>query len=275
MMGAELTTYWRSEISEVRGDKVWIRGYDLEELIGGLPFTASAFLLVRGRMPTPQESRVLDAVLNGVLDYSLRKPGTVAARHVVSANPSMVAGLAAATLAVGQHTLATEDAARFITESYEGYRASGLGMTDYAEQLVAKRAEARAHIPGFGHPVFKKVDPRAAELCRIAVEAGMWDEACRLYEEVHRVFTRPEKKADIPINDVGMMAALMVGLGFSPEESTGLATISTLPGVVAHISEELRSGTPIRVVPDEIATYEASIGRDFDRDRRSAGWPDH
>ncbi|MEU9329974.1 hypothetical protein AB0D91_40440 [Streptomyces canus] len=57
-------------------------------------------------MPSPQDTRVLDAVLTAVLDYALRKPGTVAARRVVSANPRMVAGLAAATIAVGRPGLA-------------------------------------------------------------------------------------------------------------------------------------------------------------------------
>src|SRR5436305_2082515 len=98
------TTYWRSQVCKVSGGKVFVRGYDLEDLIGQLPFTAATFLLVRGRLPTPEETRVLDAVLTAVLDFSLHKPGTVAARYVVSANPSMAAGLAAAALAVGDYT---------------------------------------------------------------------------------------------------------------------------------------------------------------------------
>src|SRR5689334_10843 len=97
--------YWTSGISVVNEDKVYIRGYDLEDLIGQLPFTSAIYLLIRGRLPGPAEVRVLDAVLSAVLDYSLEKPGTVAARYAVSANPSMSAGLAAACLSVGRHTL--------------------------------------------------------------------------------------------------------------------------------------------------------------------------
>ena len=96
-----MTAYWTSSVSRVEGDKVLIRGYDLESLIGGQSFSASCFLLVRGRLPTPSEVRALDAVLNAVLDYALLKPGTVAARYAVSANPSMVAGLATGLVLVG------------------------------------------------------------------------------------------------------------------------------------------------------------------------------
>ena len=92
----DIEPYWRSAVSRVTQDKVFVRGYDLEDLIGGLSFTAASFLLIKGRLPSPRETRVLDAVLTAVLDYALRKPGTAAARYVVSANPSMVAGLAAA-----------------------------------------------------------------------------------------------------------------------------------------------------------------------------------
>ena len=106
--------YWSSTVSRVESDTVFIRGYDLEDLIGGQSFTASCFLLLRGRLPTPGEVRVLDAVLNAVLDYALLKPGTVAARYAVSGNPNMVAGIAAAVMSVGKHTLAPEDTARFI-----------------------------------------------------------------------------------------------------------------------------------------------------------------
>ena len=74
-----MTASWSSSVSRVDSDKVFIRGYDLEQLIGGQSFTASCFLLLRGRIPTPAEVRTLDAVLNAVLDYALLKPGTVVA----------------------------------------------------------------------------------------------------------------------------------------------------------------------------------------------------
>jgi citrate synthase len=128
--------YWRSSVSKVTRTKVFVRGYDLEDLVGGLPFTAATFLLVRGRLPSPAETRVLDAVLTAVLDYSLHKPGTAAARYVVSGNPSMAAGLAAATLAVGEHTLATEDAARFILATHERFLGSGRDMATFAAETV-------------------------------------------------------------------------------------------------------------------------------------------
>ena len=269
-----MTKYWTSSVSRVEGDQVLIRGYDLESLIGGQSFSASCFLLVRGRLPTPSELRVLDAVLNAVLDYALLKPGTVAARYAVSANPSMVAGLATAVLSVGQFTLAPENTARFITESMARHHAApeGTSLDETAAAIVDDAMAQRHRIPGLGHPRFKRVDPRAAKLKAIAAAEGLWSERGELYELIHARFVDAIGKPDMPINDVGMMAVVLLELGFTPDEMTGLAVMSTMPGLIAHISEEMRSGLPIRVVHDELVDYGGVAQHDFAADRAAAGW---
>jgi citryl-CoA lyase len=266
--------YWTTRVSAVSDDKVLIRGYDLQDLIGDLPFTAAVYLLIRGHLPSPSQVRVLDAVLSAVLDYGLEKPGTVAARFAVSANPSMAAGLAAACLSVGQHTLATEDTSRFILSTFDRYQQSDLSMTAFADKEVDRLRKSGRRIPGLGHPVFKRVDPRAAALKAVAVSESCWPPAAELYEALHAAFTKLPGKEDIAINDVGVMAAALVGLGFSPEEGTGIAILSTMPGLIAHISEELGSGRPIRVIPRPDVQYVVDSARDFKGDRAVAGWLD-
>lgn len=263
--------YWRTEISEITPDKVWVRGYDLESLIG-LPFSATVFLLIRGRLPSPAETKVLDAVLTGVLDYGLEKVGTVAARYTVSANPNMQAGLATATLGAGAFGLATENTCRFIAATHQEWvTADRPDMDQFADTVVARARQTRVRIPGFGHPVFRGVDPRAQVLRQIAVDNGLWGEEMELYEAVHRSFIQQPGREHFPINDVATMAAITVGLGFTPEESTALAIIGTLPGVVAHVSEEMRAGRPGRIVPAYDVDY-AVPRRDLHDDLADAGW---
>lgn len=265
-----MTAYWNSSVSKVEADKVLVRGYDLEQLIGGQSFTASCFLLIRGRLPSPGESRALDAVLNAVLDYALLKPGTVAARYAVSANPNMVAGIATAVLSVGRFTLAPEDTARFISRAAERRRESGKSLELVATEIATEARDRKERIPGLGHPLFKRVDPRAQRLKEIAVAEGLWGERAVLYELIHSEYVEAAGKPDIPINDVGMMAVVLLELGFTPDEMTGLAVLSTLPGVIAHISEELQSGQPIRTVPDDQVDYSNVTARNFTTDKRAA-----
>lgn len=263
--------YWQTSVSEIADDTVSIRGYRLENLIG-TSFTTATYLMIKGRLPSPAEAKVLDAVLTSILDYGLEKSGTAAARYVVSCNPNMQAGLAAAVLSAGDNSMATEHTARFIIESYEQFKASGETDLDvFAENLVADAVATKKRIPGFGHPVFTKIDPRAQILKDIAVEAGLWGESVQLYEAVHRAFATRPGREDFPINDIGALAAVTVALGFTPQESTALTVIGTLPGVVAHISEEFASRKAIRKIPAETVDYNVPR-RDLAEDLAAAGW---
>jgi len=268
---SEQTKYWQTSISEIEPEHVFVRGYDLEQVIG-IPFGAATYLMIKGEMPTPEQSRVVDALLTGVLDYGLEKAGTVAARAVVSSNPNMQAGLATAILAAGEHSLAPENAARFISEQFAAYEASGLEMADFAALTVAEAREKRYRIPGFGHQVFRGADPRAQKLKGIAVREGLWGGPAALYEAIHQEFVKNPKVAHFPINDVGVIAAISVALGFTPEESTALAVIGTLPGVTAHITEEIRSGRLVRAIPAEDVDYDVAR-RDLAEDASRLGWP--
>ena len=262
---------WQTSITQVDDDEVYLSGYPLAGVIGKLSFPAASFLLIRGRVPSPGEARMMDAILCSVLDYGLKKPGTVAARYCVSGNPSMTAGLATAVLSVGAYTLAPDEAGSFIARTLKEAKASGNPPDAEAGAVADRIIAARERIPGLGHPNFRFADPRAQALKRIAQEAGLWGEACDWYEAVHRAFIFGAAKPEMVINEVGMMAAILVDMGFSPEEMTGIAIMSSLPGVIAHIAEEMKSGARIRTVPDEMVNTSVER-RELEPALTSAGW---
>lgn len=265
------SAYWNTDVSDVADADVFIRGYSLTELMSKLPFAGATYLLIRGEIPTPGQSRMIDTILCSILDYSLYKPGTAAARYAVSGNPQMTAGMAVAVLSVGEYTLAPEDAGAFIADSHARYKESGKSMEEAAEDLVAELTARRGRVPGFGHPEFKFKDPRAQNLQRTAVQEDVWGEACDWYLAVHKAFVMAIDRPQIPINEVGMMAAILVEMGFTPAEMTGIALISSMPGVVAHVSEEIRGGTRMRIIPDETAEYPRRR-RDLTADLAAKGW---
>lgn len=272
-MTSEIAKTWTTGVSDVESADVFIRGYNLGDIIGKLSFAAATYLLIRGKLPNPGEANVMDAVLCSVLDYSLKKPGTIAARFVVSGNPSMVAGLATATLAAGEYTLAPDGAGRFILETYKSHRVEGKDIDECASAAVDEIRAKKMRVGGFGHPNFKFTDPRAQKLKAIAREAGVWGDICDWYEAVHRAFVSRVNKPDMVINEVGMLAAILTEMGFTPDEMTGLALISSMPGVVAHVSEELKSTVRIRTLPDEIVDYQRGRSNLPD-DLIRAGWTD-
>ena len=78
-------SHWVSSVSDITPEDIFIRGYPMQSLVGRLPFSAIAFLLIRGRIPTPGQAKMMDVILSSILDYALQKSGTVAARAIVSA----------------------------------------------------------------------------------------------------------------------------------------------------------------------------------------------
>lgn len=271
VMAKNTSAHWASSVSDITPEDIYIRGYPMQALIGTLPFSAIVFLLVRGRVPTPGETKMTDVILSSILDYSLQKAGTIAARAIVSVNPRMTAGLAAGMLGAGEHAVSPEDTGNFIAATFARWKASGAAMDDYADQLVTEIRAARKRVPGFGHPVFRGVDPRSERLKSVAIEQGVWGEANEWYAAVHRSFQKAANKPDLVMNDVGMLAGIMTQLGFTPAEMTGLALMSTFPGLIAHISEELQSGVIGRIIPDENADYPRER-RDLGADMAAAGW---
>jgi citrate synthase len=270
-MNKNTPSHWFTSVSDISADDIYIRGYPMQALIGTLPFSAIAFLIIRGTMPTPGQGRMMDVILSSILDYGLQKSGTIAARAVVSVNPQMTAGLGAGVLAAGEYALSPEEAGRFITETRRAWKDSGEAMDPYAAKLVADLRKSKRRVPGFGHPVFRTVDPRAERLKQVAVANSIWGEANEWYGAVHRAFQAATNKPDLVMNDVGMLAAIMTQMGFTPQEMAGIAVLSTFPGLVAHVSEELQSGTRLRIIPDSNVDY-ARDRRDLASDMAAAGW---
>ncbi|MGE3147995.1 MAG: citryl-CoA lyase [Pseudorhodoplanes sp.] len=254
---------WVSAISRVEPDEILLRGYPHTSVIRNLSFAESFFLMVRGELPTPQQRRMLDALLCAVPDYGLFKPGTVAARIAISGNPSVSAGLAVALLSAGQHTLDPFDAGNFIYAIHAQYAESGKSMEDFAKEIVEEKRKKKERIPGFGHPIFEYVDPRAVALRDVAEKNDLLGDKLALYETIHRAFTRLPGRKTVPINDIGMSAALLAGMGFTPAEMTGVLLTSTIPGIVAHLSEELQQNVRIRVVDESLQRYSGKERREL------------
>jgi citrate synthase len=274
-IGDEMTkgtsSHWVTGVSEISAEEIFIRGYAMSDLVGVIPFPGIAYLLIRGELPTPGQARMMDVIFSSILDYGLQKSGTVAARAVVSVNPLMTAGLGAAVLAAGEYALSPEDTGRFISETFAQWKASGKPMEQAAADLVEQLRAAKRRVPGFGHQVFRHIDPRSEKLKKLAKEQHVWGEANDWYEAVHRAFQKASNKPDLVLNDVGMLASIMVQMGFTPPEMCGLAIISTMPGLIAHISEELKSGVRNRLVPESHTEY-TTARRELGPELHNVGW---
>lgn len=243
--------YWRTKISYADDKECIIRGYTQEDIIDNLTYTETLYLTLRGELPTKDETRVFDAILNCIPDHMFIAANTPAARYVASAFPdSPIPGIAAGVLSFGSYTGSPQDSADLINESYEMMKSENLSKEEVAKKVVAKAIAAKKRIPGFGHPFYAS-DPRATALQKVAKENGIWGEKSELYEAIHAEFVKVSGKA-IPINVDGMMACVMNEMGFDPLEMAGIAVVSAMCGILSHVVEEIKEGVPLRIIPEEL-----------------------
>lgn len=256
MRSGKWDDYWRQKISHIADGDILIRGYPLTEVIENLSYTEALYLTLRGELPGEKETRVMNALLCGIVDYEFINATTPAARFVASASPdSSIPGIAAGVLAMGSYTVSPQDSAALINSAHELMKRENLTKEETAKRVVKEYRESNNRIPGLGHPVYKEVDPRAVALSKVAKEAGLWGEKSQLYEAIHDEFVKSTGKP-VCINIDGMMACVGNEMGFDPLEIAGIAALSFMCGIIAHVVEEIREGVPLRVIPPEMgSTY--------------------
>jgi citrate synthase len=251
----------RTGIGDSDADSITVMGRDLaSELMGEVTFTELAFLLVRRRKPSPQETRLLDAVLVSLADHGLT-PTVLAARLTHTGAPESIQGaIAAGLLGAGSVFLGVvEDTARFLDEILAplGPGASEADLRTAAERAVAERLAAARRIPGLGHPVHKEVDPRTPRIYEIAEEVGLLGDHLRLLRLVAAVH-REQSGTELPINGAGVDGAALADLGFPSALLRGLALLARTAGLLGHLAEEIERplGMPLYREIDERAAYE-------------------
>ena len=90
---------WQSALTEIEPNKILIRGYPLDEMMGRLGFAEAVYLLLMGELPTPAIGRMLNAVLVSSIDHGVTPPSTLAARNVATSGAPLKDCVAAGILA--------------------------------------------------------------------------------------------------------------------------------------------------------------------------------
>ncbi len=268
MSSGDWSDYWTTRISRAEQGRIWVRGYPLEEIIEKLSFVESMWLLLRGELPTKQQAAIWELTMKVAMDQQFISSAACAARFVASAHPeSPIPAVAAGILAHGSVTGSPRPAAEMIYEAHELMHREGLSREDAAASAVDRYLQEQGTVPGFGHPIHKETEPRAELLRRKVQELEGWGEKARLFEAIHAALGRRLGKP-LPINLAGMVAAVYCELGFDPVEIEALAAVGYSYAIVAHVTEEIREGVPLRVIPDALgAKYAGPSERHIPDDR--------
>lgn len=227
-------------MAEAVADKVTVRGYDLcDDLLGSVGFGDMVFLETVGRLPTAGESRAINAILVCLVEHGMTA-SAIASRLTALGSPgSIQASIAVGVLGAGETFLgALEGSAKVLRDVADGMAATGDGMDEVANRVVADLLARGIRIPGFGHPFHKPIDPRTTRLLQISQEAGIAGVAQECLFAVHRAAEAQTGKL-LPINADGACAAILNDMGCPPEISRGFACVARAAGVFGHLADEM------------------------------------
>ena len=263
----------KTGITNLIPGKILVRGYPLDELIGNISYGEMVYLAIKGELPSRDEAKMFDALLLAITDHSLVGAAAPSARIVVAGNPDPIHGIVTGVLSIGPVTGSPRESAHFIQNAYKMMKEQNL-RGDTADEIVTEHSSKKERIPGYGHPLFKEVDIRAARLRELAEKYGFIGEKLRLYGSIHDKFLQKLGKNDIVINVDGMMAAIMCEMGFDDDLSDIVGVLSYLPRICAHTYEGLKEKSAIRVIfslMGELAEYTGTGERHLPQDRIRMG----
>jgi citrate synthase len=245
-------------------DRIVVRGLDLtKDVLGKVSLGDFAFLELKGRLPTPQESIVFNALVVTLVEHGIT-PSAIAARLTYFGAPeALQAGVAAGILGMGDRFGGSiEQAARMVQDALEGQRPDA-DLRDIARQVVAGHKARKQVIGGLGHPIHKPIDPRTPKLFALAAENGFSGRYVKLMELIGEEATTSYGR-DLPVNATGAIGAIASELDFNWRVCRGLAVMARAIGLVGHIQEEMTEpmAAEIWARVDEETSPDTASGQD-------------
>lgn len=212
----------------------------LTAMVDGLPLRSAPSSGARGgrladrlwprlatRRPTAGLVGALNAVLVLLADHELAA-STLAARVAASvrADPYSVVSTGLGVIAGGLHGAASQPVVSLLDE---------IGTPGRAAAVVGERLRGGGIVPGLGHQVYRRVDPRAEvllELLReLSLPAGRWSVVEALLALVHQ-------RLDLVVNVDLALGALVYSAGLDRSAAEATFAIARTAGWLAHAMEE-------------------------------------
>jgi citrate synthase len=251
---------WKTAITKVEPNKLLLRGYRIDELMGAITFSQGIFLAVRGNLPTENETKILEAILVSSIDHGVTPPSCLAARTIASTGAPLNAAVAGAILAISKHHGgAIEDTMELLQEAVSRKNALNRTHEEAALAIIQEYRGAGKRLPGYGHRLHTK-DPRSERLFQMAYEFNLADDYVKMAETIEAGIEKTMGKR-LPVNVDGAIAALLCEMGFPKELGNAFFIMSRVAGVVAHVFEEQTTMRPMRHIDSKEHVYDGAPER--------------
>jgi citrate synthase len=220
-----------------------------------LGLAANLLYMLRGDAPDTLEERIIDAALTLHAEHGMNA-STFAARVTAGTRADMHSAVTAAigTLKGPLHGGANEQVMHMLLE---------IDVPERAAQYVRDRLARREKVMGFGHRVYRTLDPRAPILKKLAEQLGQragdtrWLRISDVIQQTMREEMDRRGRAVWPNVDF-FSASVYYTLGIPLDLFTNLFACARMAGWTAHVVEQLHDNRLIR--PESTYTGPADRG---------------
>lgn len=237
--------YWSTSIIDIHPGVIRVRGYPIQELIGHVRFPDMIWLMLRGELPTPGQSQLLEAALVASVDHGPQAPSIAISRMATSCGLPLNGAMASALNTLDDvHGGAGQQAVELFHVVDAACSAGSELAAAAASAIDAFVEEHGKYLPGFGHR-FHPIDPRAPRLLALvdaAAERGEVDGRFARIARAVEAHLQQQKQKAIPLNIDGATAVIYAELGFAPPLARGVFCLSRAVGILAHAWEQTPRG---------------------------------
>ncbi|BCS94012.1 Citrate synthase [Metallosphaera sp. J1] len=230
------------------------RNQEFVEPDPSLSHSENFLYMIRGERPSPTDSRIMDVSLMLHMDHEMNA-STMACLVVASTlsdiYSSVVAGISA--LKGPLHGGANSEALKQFME---------IGTPDNVEKYVMNKLSSGQRLMGFGHRIYKSMDPRAKILKEYATQLSKTEEIKRLFEianKVEEIGIKILGRRGIYPNVDFYSGLVFYSMGFDPDLFPTIFASARVIGWTAHVDEYLKDNKLIRPK----AIYVGDLGKRY------------
>lgn len=237
-----------THISDEVDGELEIRGMKYLDIMKSMNFVQATYFMLTGKKPSKGQEKLFNTMLVSAIDHGI-KPATGFVPMVVAASGNeMTHALAAGLLAIGPyHGGAVDGAARMFYDYVSNPSTSISG-------LVGEMRKQKKRVPGYGHRFYKDKDPRAEFLLKEAEKEGFAKDYVAVAREFEKAIEKELGSRKV-LNIDGAVAAVMLEIGLPPEVGNGVFALARMGGMIAHVLEEIGTGSVVRRLDDDEVEY--------------------
>jgi citrate synthase len=254
--------HWKTSITKIEPNKVSIRGYPVDKLMGSVSFAQAIYLVLTGEMPSPEVGKLVDAIFVSSVDHGASPPSVLSARTVASTGSALNAAIASGVLAISRyHGGAIEEGMKLFRTIATKMDEEQKSEQEAVQIVLKEMREKGKRASGYGHRIHSR-DPRTQKLFNLAKDLKIAGKHVQIALAVEKELENTLGKS-LPINVDGAIAAVLCELGISPEIGNAFFIIARVPGLVAHIQEEWTRMRPMRKIHPQDHAYDGPDEREF------------